>query len=95
MDRKLREEVTAVVERSMEVIMLKYQERWISKKELLNQFQMFNEDWVSKYGDILPHKQVSVTTMDGKKRTTRTAYAQYQIAKNIADGLYDDLKLLR
>ena len=42
-----------------------------------------------------PRKRVKVTHLDGKTRTTRWGYAQHHIAINIADGLYDDMKLLR
>jgi hypothetical protein len=56
---------------------------------------MFTPDWLAKYGDILPRKKVTVTHLDGTSRGTRWAYARYEIAQNIAEGVYDDLKLLR
>ena len=95
MDKKLREEIVAEVQKAVEVAMVKAGERWITADELCKQFQMFTEDWVEKYGDVLPRKKVHVTHMNGKTRGTRWAYPQHQIAMNIADGLYDDMKLLR
>ena len=95
MDRKLREEIVAEVQKAVEVAMVKAGERWITADELCKQFQMFTKDWLEKYGDILPHKRIKVTHLNGKTRKTRVTYPQYEIAMNIANGLYDDMKLLR
>ena len=95
MDRKLREEIVAEVQKALQIQALSIQEQWLTGEELCKQFQMFTEDWVEKYGDVLPRKKVHVTHMNGKTRGTRWAYPQHQIAMNIADGLYDDMKLLR
>ena len=95
MDRKLREEIVAEVQKAVEVAMVKAGERWITADELCKQFQMFTKDWMEKYGDILPHKRIKVTHLNGKTRRTRVVYPQHKIAMNIADGMYDDMKLLR
>jgi hypothetical protein len=96
MDRKLREEIVAEVQKAVEVAMMAVGERWITADELCKQFQMFTKDWLEEYGDILPRKKVRVEcTISGKKRGTRWAYPQHEIAQNIADGMYDDMKLLR
>lgn len=95
MERKLREEILAEVQKAVTQAMTKVSERWISAKELCNQFQMFTKDWIDEYGDCLPRKRVRVTHINGKKRSTHWAYAQHRIAMNIDNGLYDDMKLLR
>ncbi len=95
MDRKLREEIVAEVQKAVEVAMVKAGERWITADELCKQFGMFTKDWVEKYGDVLPRKRVKVTHLNGETRGTRWAYPQHQIAMNIANGMYDDMKLLR
>ena len=95
MDRKLREEIVAEVQRAVEAAMVKANERWITADELCKQFGMFTKDWVEHYGDCLPRKRVKVTHLNGETRGTRWAYPQHQIALNIANGLYDDMKLLR
>ena len=91
MDAKLRSEIAKEVRAAMTEAC----EQYITADEVCQQFQMFTPDWVAKYGDILPRKQVKVTHLNGKTRTTRWAYAHHQIAINIADGVYDDMKLLR
>ena len=95
MDKKLREEIVAEVQKAVEVAMVKAGERWITADELCKQFQMFTKDWLEKYGDILPHKRIKVTHLNGKTRKTRVTYPQHEIAMNIASGMYDDMKLLR
>jgi len=95
MDRKLREDILKEVGKAVELALVKAGERWVTADELCKQFQMFSKDWVEKYGDILPRKRVKVTHLNGETRGTRWAYPQHQIAMNIANGLYDDMKLLR
>ena len=96
MDRKLREEIVAEVQKAMTVAMISLQEQWLTADELCKQFQMFTKDWLDNYGDVLPRKTVNVEcTISGAKRGTRWAYPRFQIAQNIADGVYDDMKLLR
>ena len=96
MDRKLREDLIAAAERGAYQAMMRANEQYLTADELCKQFQMFTEDWVEKYGDVLPRKKVHVEcTISGEKRGTRWAYPQHQIAMNIANGLYDDMKLLR
>ena len=95
MDRKLREDLIAAAERGAYQAMMRANEQYLTADELCKQFQMFTEDWVEKYGDVLPRKKVHVTHLNGKTRGTRWAYPQHQIAMNIADGLYDNMKLLR
>ena len=96
MDRKLREEITAEVQKAVTEAMMAVGERWITADELCKQFQMFTKDWVEKYGDVLPRKKVNVEcTISGEKRGTHWAYPQHEIAMNIRNGVYDDMKLLR
>ena len=96
MDRKLREEIVAEVGKTMTVAMISLQEQWLTADELCKQFQMFTKDWIDTYGDVLPRKKVNVEcTISGAKRGTRWAYPRFQIAQNIANGVYDDMKLLR
>ena len=96
MDRKLREEITAEVQKAVTAAMMAVGERWITADELCNQFQMFTKDWMEKYADVLPRKKVHIEcTISGEKRGTRWAYPQHEIAMNIRNGVYDDMKLLR
>ena len=95
MDKKLREEIVAEVQKAVTLSMLSLQEQYLTADELCKQFGMFTKDFVEKYGDILPRKRVKVTHLNGETRGTRWAYPQHEIAMNIANGLYDDMKLLR
>ena len=95
MDRKLREEIVAEVQKAVTLSMLSLQEQYLTADELCKQFQMFTKDWLEKYGDCLPRKRLKVTHMNGETRGTRWAYPRFKIAQNIVDGVYDDMKLLR
>lgn len=93
MDRQTKSDLMKLVQASVEDAMLKSEERWLTATELCKQFQMITPRWLKDYGDILPRKNFNVTTRDGKKHSTRYAYPQHEIAKNIRNGVYDDLKL--
>ena len=96
MDRKLREELIAAAERGAYQAMMRINEQYLTADELCKQFQMFTKDWLDNYGDILPRKQIRVEcAISGKKRGTRWGYAKLEIAENIRNGVYDDMKLLR
>lgn len=91
MDAKLRSEIAKEVRAAMTEAC----EQYITADEVCQQFQMFTKDWINKFGDILPRKRVKVTTLKGEPRKTHWAYARHQIAINIAEGVYDNMKLLR
>ena len=95
MDKKLRDEIVKEVQKAVTAALLSMQEQYLSPNELCKQFQMFTPDWLAKYGDILPREKVKVTHINGKTRETHWAYKRFEIAQNIANGVYDDLKLLR
>lgn len=95
MDKKLREEIVAEVQKAVTLSMLSLQEQYLTADELCKQFQMFTKDWLEKYGDCLPRKRLKVTHLNGETRGTRWAYPRFKIAQNIVDGVYDDMKLLR
>ena len=95
MDRVLRNEIYDLVQRSVNDAMTRNDERWLSGHELCKQFQMFTPRFLKDYGDVLPRKRMNITTQDGKKHSTRYAYAQHAIAQNIANGVYDDLKVFK
>ena len=86
MDKKLREEIVAEVQKAVTLSMLSLQEQYLTADELCKQFQMFTKDWLEKYGDCLPRKRVKVTHLNGETRGTRWAYPQHKIAKMIASN---------
>lgn len=55
---------------------------WLSKKQLLQQFGMFTDDWINTYGYLLPRKRISIVDMEtGKKRATGWAYDRNAIQR--------------
>jgi hypothetical protein len=95
-DKKLREEMIAAAERGAYKATMIANEQYLTAEELCKQFQMFTKDWIDNYGDILPRKKIHVKcTISGKERGTRWGYAKLEIAENIRNGVYDDMKILR
>lgn len=89
MDRLLRSEIRDAVQRAVTDTLLNCEERWLTGPELCKQFQMFTPRWLKTYGEILPRKRLTVNG-----HSSRWAYAQHQIAENIRNGVYDDLKTI-
>lgn len=95
MDRILREEIRADVTKAVKEILMASRETYILPEDVCKQFPMITPKLLKEHGDIFPRKRIKMTGTNGKTRTTRWAYAQNQIAINIASGLYDDLNVMR
>ena len=63
------------------------------KEEFLKQFQMFNEDWLKRYGEALPRTGAVVTDKNGVTHETRWVYPRNQIQAMIRDGRIKQLRL--
>lgn len=68
-----------------------YNERYLSAKELCNQFQMFTPSWLKNYGHLLPRERQTAIAKDGRVVGTRYGYPQHRIARMIADGSINDI----
>ncbi len=91
MDSKLRAMVANEVRQGMERYMETYNERYVSAKELSEQFSMFTPEFVKRYGRLLPRARVSVTDADGTVHHSGWGYARNKIARMIADGSIENL----
>ena len=95
MDRQLRQEIREDVQKAIAASVMQMQEQWLSDKELCKQFAMITPKLLKYRGDIFPRKRITMTGMNGEKRSTHWAYPRYQIAQNIASGMYDNLKVMK
>ena len=95
MDRELRREIREDVQKAMTAIMSQIQEQWLTGEELCKQFSMITPKLLKYHGDIFPRKRITLVGVNGVIRSTRWAYPRYQIAHNIASGLYDELKVMK
>jgi hypothetical protein len=85
MDRILRAAIVAEVKQSMMDALEVANERWLTARELCDQFQMFSPSWLKEYGHLLPRTLAEVSSNEGTK-CSRWAYPQHKIARMIADG---------
>lgn len=87
MDRQLKKEIVLEVRDALKAAMEEYQEQWLTGDELCRQFQMFNKDWLYRYGHLLPREHVVVADPDSNiSQATRWAYPQHKIARMIQEG---------
>ena len=89
MDRILRAAIVAEVKQSMMDALEVANERWLTARELCDQFQMFSPGWLKAYGERLPRQRAEV--QDGGVKTSRWAYPQHKIARMIQDGTIKEL----
>ena len=91
--REIREGIAKIIEKSMTEVFATMHEEWLSADELCRQFQMFNPRLLKQHGDKFGRKRITMTGKNGGKYSSHWAYPRYRIAKNIADGVYDDMKI--
>ena len=62
MDKILRAEIVAEVKRSMAELNEVYQEEWLTKEQLCEQFPMFTPSWIKNFGEksSIPRERISV-----------------------------------
>lgn len=66
------------------------EEVWLSKDDFLRQFGMFTEDWLKRYGYLLPRVRVSVSDeVTGKMRCSQFAYARNAVQRLISENRLD------
>lgn len=95
MDRELRREIRDDVMKAMTSVVAQMQEQWLSGDELCKQFAMITPKLLKYHGDIFPRKRITMTGINGVTRSTHWAYPRYQIAANIANGMYDELRIMK
>ena len=95
MDRQLRQEIREDVQKALTLQMISLQEQWMSAEELCKQFAMITPKLLKYHGDIFPRKRIKMVGMNGGEKSTHWAYPRYEIAMNIANGMYDELKVMK
>ena len=87
MDRQLKKEIVMEVRGAVKAAMEEYEEQWLTGEELCKQFQMFNKDWLYRYGHLLPREHVVVADpYSNISQATRWAYPKHKIARMINEG---------
>jgi hypothetical protein len=92
MDRVLRAEIVAEVRRAIGEMNEKYNEQWVSGKELCKQVQCITASFLDEYGQTLPRERGRVWKDGIAVRTTGWVYPLHRIKRMIARS---ELKELR
>ena len=95
MDRQLRQEIREDVQKAITLQMISLQEEYLSAEELCKRFAMITPKLLKYHGDIFPRKRITMTGMNGVPKSTHWAYPRFEIAMNIANGVYDNLKVMK
>ena len=93
-DRDTRLAIAQAVQAAVQSEIAQYAEEWVTGEELCRKFQMFNKDWLKRYGHSLPRTCALVTDEKGETHKTRWAYASHQVARMIANNEIKQLRCL-
>lgn len=95
MDRQLRQEIREDVQKVISLQMISLQEQWLSADDLCKQFAMITPKLLKYHGDIFPRRRITMTGMNGVTKSTHWAYPRHEIAMNIANGMYDNIDVMK
>jgi len=95
MDKILRAEIVAEVKRSMAELNEVYQEEWLTKEQLCEQFPMFTLSWIKTFGEksSIPRERISVQSEDGSGVRSRFMYPKHKINRLIAEGYFRNIAI--
>ena len=85
-------EIKLTIKQAQMGLVAQNEEVWLSKDEFLKQFQMFTEDWLKKYGQLLGRTHAVVTDDNSGPRSSRWAYPRNKVQQMIIDGSIKRLK---
>lgn len=86
-DPMLRSEIIGVVRSAMSEVMEQMEERWVTPKELSQQFAFFTKSWLEDYGHLLPREKV-VVRGNGAECSTHWSYPLHKINRMVAEGAF-------
>lgn len=93
MDAKDKVEIKLLIVNTVRTTLREANEKWLSKKQLCEQFQMFTPSWIKTYGDLLPCSHATVIDADGIPHDSQKAYPMYKIQEMIQSGAIKDLEM--
>lgn len=95
MDRNEKLELKLFIEQTIIKTLRGANEKWLSKEQLCEQFQMFTPSWMKTYGHLLPCSPAIVVDDKGIPHESRKAYPMYKIQEMIQSGQIKDLTTQR
>lgn len=93
MDAKDKMELRLLIVNTVRTTLRESNEKWLSKEQLMEQFQMFTPSWMKTYGDLLPCSHATVVDSNGIAHDSRKAYPMYKIQEMIQSGAIKDLEM--
>ena len=93
MDRMWRAEIIATVKQTMMDVLEGADEVWLLPEDLCKNFGMITQEWLNRYGKLLPREKAAVVMPDGSVKETRSwAYPKHRINRMIMEGKLKELR---
>ena len=93
MDKTEKLELKCFIQQTITQTLREANEKWLSKEQLCEQFQMFTPSWMKMYGHLLPCQQAVVVDENGVPHESRRAYPMYKIQEMVMSGQIKDLTI--
>ena len=91
MDKLLRAEINATVEKTIREVLEGAEEVWLKKEDFLKTFPMFTESWMKTYGKYVPREKANVVDKEGNGASTRYQYPKHKINRLITEGYFRNI----
>lgn len=92
MDKLLRAEIVATVERVARTAYEVYNEVWLTDDEMAQHVSIMTKRWLRDHGHLLPRTQIVRTDKNGQEHCSSYIYPLHRILAMIEDGSIKELK---
>lgn len=92
MDKQLKAEIVATVNRAVREAMEVYEERWLTDTQMSEYISVMTKRWLRDHGHMLPRTPIEYTDAQGTRHTTSYLYPLHKIQGMLADGSIKELR---
>lgn len=86
--RTIEAKIFALIERAVLRVMNSQQEEWVTGKELSERIPIFTQDFIKKYGTVLPREKMEYYGQDGEVCETRYMYPIHALNTMVQRGVF-------
>lgn len=78
----------SLIEKAVMRVMNGQQETWVTGKELSERIPIFSQDFIKKYGQVLPREKMEYFGQDGAVCETRYMYPLHALNAMVQKGVF-------
>ena len=86
--RLIEAKIFALIEKAVLRVLNGQQEEWVTGKELSEKIPIFTQDFIKKYGSVLPREKMEYYGQDGEICETRYMYPLHALNVMVQKGVF-------